>query len=144
MPLYATVGIVDRRFWMRVERNGECWDYTGAPSMRYPTIKRGGVAVPAYKYLWGLIRGPLPDGFVLDHLCRRTRCVRPLHLEPVTPAENTARSNRIRGTAVTHCPRGHEYTEENTRRQFNPRTGWWGRWCRTCDREKKRTQRRIT
>jgi hypothetical protein len=37
--------------------------------------------------------GPIPDGLVIDHLCRVHNCVNPEHLEPVTPAENTRRGH---------------------------------------------------
>ena len=35
--------------------------------------------------------GPVPEGLVLDHLCRVRHCVNPDHLEPVTSRENTLR-----------------------------------------------------
>src|SRR5206468_154186 len=34
------------------------------------------------------IRGAVPGGMVLDHLCRNRRCCNPDHLEPVTRREN--------------------------------------------------------
>jgi hypothetical protein len=58
----------------------------------------------------------------------------------VTPAENTRRStNRAvtvaRHKARTHCPNGHEYTQENTGR-------WRGeRVCRACSASRKRLVR---
>lgn len=51
------------------------------------------------------------------------------------PPEHRGRGWQAR--LVTHCPRGHEYTPENTR--LNPATG--GRTCRACAREKRREQR---
>lgn len=33
----------------------------------------------------------VPDGYELDHLCRKTWCVNPFHLEPVTHKENIRR-----------------------------------------------------
>lgn len=42
--------------------------------------------------------GPIPTGHHIDHLCRMTRCIRPSHLEAVTPTENARRG---RGTKLT-------------------------------------------
>jgi hypothetical protein len=41
----------------------------------------------------------------------------------------------------THCPKGHEYDEQNTRvkRRAN---GTWYKQCRICDRENKRNRQR--
>lgn len=36
--------------------------------------------------------GPVPDGLVLDHLCRQTDCCEVSHLEPVTQSENMLRA----------------------------------------------------
>ena len=38
-----------------------------------------------------MANGPIPAGMVIDHLCRNRNCVRPDHLEVVTPAQNTRR-----------------------------------------------------
>lgn len=56
--------------------------------------------------------GPIPPGLHVDHTCRVRSCYNPSHLEPVTQDENNKRA----GAAVTHCPQGHEYSEENTYR----------------------------
>jgi hypothetical protein len=83
--------------------------------------------------------GPIPDGYEVDHVkargCRYKDCVRPDHLEAVTPRENTLRSNNMaaRHARTTHCPKGHEYTPDNIY--------WVGpkkdrRQCKTCTRAK--------
>lgn len=78
--------------------------------------------------------GPVPDGKVLDHLCRVRCCVNPDHLEPVTQAVNVARGDAgINMSQKTHCPQGHEYNAVNTRVSLNG-----GRVCRACDRERQR------
>jgi hypothetical protein len=45
--------------------------------------------------------GPIPEGLVLDHLCRNRSCCNPAHLEPVTTAENVRRglNGVLRGAA---------------------------------------------
>jgi len=61
--------------------------------------------------------GPIPDGMVIDHLCRNPPCCNPEHLEPVTQQVNVAVRGRgpvARQLRQTHCKRDHEFTPENT------------------------------
>lgn len=44
---------------------------------------------------WEQIKGPVPEGLVLDHLCPEKACVR--HTEPVTQKENVDRGLRRHG-----------------------------------------------
>lgn len=74
--------------------------------------------------------GPIPDGLVIDHLCRVKHCVNPDHLEAVTQLENVRRGHG--NVTKTHCPKGHPYNELNT----SIRSG--RRFCRTCAREHNR------
>ncbi|MFZ2529632.1 MAG: HNH endonuclease signature motif containing protein [Rhodococcus sp. (in: high G+C Gram-positive bacteria)] len=85
--------------------------------------------------------GDIPEGLVIDHLCRVRHCVNPAHLEPVTNRENTLRgdcvdANRERSLSRTHCKHGHELTPKNT--YIDPR-GY--RECRTCRRAAERRWR---
>lgn len=43
--------------------------------------------------------GPIPDGLVIDHLCRVPPCCNPNHLEVVTPTENMRRGLTTKLTA---------------------------------------------
>ncbi len=84
--------------------------------------------------------GPVPDGLELDHLCRVRSCCNPHHCEPVTHQENCRRGLGGEPAGAlkrgrTHCPKGHEYTPENTYRCHGN-----GRFCRQCSIERSRAQ----
>lgn len=109
-----------------------CWEWLGAKSkLGYGTIsKPGGGTVGAHRWTCELFKGKIPDGYHVDHLCRNPSCVNPQHLEPVTPTENKLRgvSPHAKNARKTHCPKGHEYSEENT--YISPKVGH--RQCKTC------------
>ena len=89
----------------------------------------------AHRVCYEALAGRVDSHLVIDHLCRNPACVNPSHLEPVTQKTNSERgiwwsSRRIlRLKSITHCPRGHEYTQANT---IITRTG--ARSCRECNR----------
>jgi hypothetical protein len=67
---------------------------------------------PAHQFAWVAAHGPVPAGLELDHLCRQTGCVNVLHLEPVTPRENSKR--RSQGLVADRnggCKHGHPASE---------------------------------
>ena len=45
----------------------------------------------AHRIAYAMLVGPIPEGLVIDHLCRVRNCVNPSHMEPVTHAENIKR-----------------------------------------------------
>lgn len=144
------MGPKPRPAWERaqkwIDRNGPngCWLWTGTVgNSRYGLIvgarkPQGGHRKHlVHRLAYENLVGPIPEGFTLDHLCKRRECVNPAHLEPVTLKENVLRADgwARANAAKTHCPRGHEYTPENTyTNKRNMRT------CRTClrmwDRER--------
>jgi hypothetical protein len=107
------------RFWSRVHTLGVCWEWTaGTNHAGYGTFRYHGGYL-AHRYAFEVLVGPIPDGLVLDHLCRNPPCVNPDHLEVVTLAENVRRGVAgkvagLRHSSKTHCPAGHEYTPDNT------------------------------
>lgn len=94
-----------------------CWPWVGAfREDGYGTFRVNGRVERAHRLVYELLRGPIPDRLVIDHLCRNHACVNPSHLEPVTAVENVMRgvgpfASRAR---QTHCKRGHAFDEANT------------------------------
>lgn len=139
------------RFWMKVDADGDCWQWTGARigSSRghyggFHTTRTGERrVVVAHRYAYELLVGPVPRELQLDHLCRNRLCVNTDHLQVVTPRENTLRGNTFqrRNALKTHCVHGHPFDDANTLR-YVTRRGVLTRECRTCHRE--RTRRRKT
>jgi hypothetical protein len=74
-----------------------CWIYKGQQSRDgYGKVWIDGRRVFTHRFIYELLRGPLPDGLQIDHLCRVKLCCNPLHLEPVTLQENRRREGRDR------------------------------------------------
>lgn len=90
-------GDPQRRFWTHVEKTEGCWLWTGSLTYDgYALFRVGSERTGAHRWSWIFANGPIPDGMQLDHLCRVRNCVRPDHLEVVTPAENTRRAWGVR------------------------------------------------
>src|SRR6478609_6331977 len=89
-----------QRFMMKVRTHPtECWRWTGKINKRgrgygdFAWKVDGKVTTePAHRFAYKLWVGPIEPGMQIDHVwprCQYTDCVRPDHLEQVTPAENT-------------------------------------------------------
>lgn len=102
---------------------------------------RDGGHTQAHRLAYETAKGPIPEGLVIDHLCRNRRCCNPDHLEAVTSRENTRRGSSSAGREWlrSHCDSGHELTPENTRLERNGQ-----RRCRTCARDYQRARRART
>lgn len=121
------------------EPNSGCWLWIGSAMNGYGRIRLGSKSegtVAAHRVIYEALRGPVPDGLELDHLCRNPSCVNPDHMEPVTHRENTIRGDAMKNgwwhREKTHCPQGHPYSPENTRFKGGPRRRF--RACRACSR----------
>lgn len=118
------------RFWTRVDKSGECWLWVGSLDQD-GYGKYGRPTMRAHIFAYTTEVGPVPDGLELDHLCRNRRCVRPLHLEPVTNAVNVLRGEgpSAMNARKIQCDAGHPFDSENT---YMAPSG--KRVCRTCVR----------
>lgn len=107
--------------------SSECWLWLGAlDKSGYGVAYYEGRAQRAHRAVYSERVGPIPKGLELDHLCKVRRCVNPLHLLPVTHAENMSR-----GTSKAerpNCKQGHPFVGDN----LIVRNG--RRDCRECGR----------
>lgn len=96
--------------------DGECLRWQGSKNHKgYGSVSVNGRQARVHRYAYELKVGPIPEGLEIDHVrargCRFRDCLNPAHLEAVTHHENILRSP---ATNPSHCPHGHEYTEENS------------------------------
>ncbi|WP_155054526.1 HNH endonuclease signature motif containing protein [Streptomyces blattellae] len=135
---------VSARFWPKVTGGdfATCWEWSAARNERgygrFSVGGRQGRMVEAHRVAYELMVGEIPTGLELDHTCRNPSCVNPWHLDPVPHRVNSQRStagrvNAARQRAVTHCPAGHPYDDENTAYRKDGR-----RRCKACGRDAAR------
>ncbi|WP_414689955.1 HNH endonuclease signature motif containing protein [Nocardioides sp.] len=97
----------------------------------YGTFSLGDQKVLAHRFAYEEVVSPIPDGLVIDHLCRNPSCVNSEHLEPVTPRENLMRgfNRNVVLHHAGHCLQGHtDISIHSSGRRI----------CRTCDARRHR------
>jgi hypothetical protein len=108
---------LSKAFWQRVKPlSSGCWQWNGfVRADGYGDIGFTESRIRAHRLGWLLLRGEIPEGMELDHLCRNHRCVNPAHLEPVTHKENLFRGEGISAKYVkrTECSYGHPLSGDN-------------------------------
>lgn len=124
-------------FWGRVNKTSTCWLWTGfiAPT-GYGQLAGHGTTLRAHRVAYEQVVGPIPEGLVLDHICRVRHCVNPDHLRAVTNRENTLAG--IGPSALNarkmECKHGHDLTDPAS--SYVDGRGW--RVCRVCQSKKTR------
>ena len=77
------------RFWSKVDKSGQCWDWTATiHKTGYGSFRFKGKIALAHRVAFELSKGPIPEGMQIDHTCRQRACVNPDHLRPVTNKQN--------------------------------------------------------
>jgi hypothetical protein len=154
-----------RRFWPKVNLDGPtpshrpelgpCWIWIGTISRfgygRFCMPRNGSPqrTEQAHRVAWYLDHERWPNPCCL-HMCDNKGCVRITHLFEGTDADNVrdmCRKRRSFNCKKTHCPRGHEYTVENTHLYTRegvtgPVTGRWCKACRRLRHERERNAKR--
>ncbi len=91
--------------WTEEDRGYEtpCWIWQGRSlnQVGHGKITMQRRVTGAHRAMYEAFHGTIPEGLVLDHLCKQPGCIRPNHVEPVTVAENTRRSRAAKLTYET-------------------------------------------
>lgn len=128
--------------WKRIDVRIDtgCWEWAGRMSDKgYGRTACGTRTEYAHRVVYEMERGAIPDRLQLDHLCRNTICVNPLHLEPVTRMVNILRGVgcTARQARQTHCYRGHPLSGDNLKTYGAGRN----RYCVICQQARDRARR---
>lgn len=119
------------------EPNTGCWLWLGGlTSCGYGAFAPVNKGEKAHRWAWMLYRGPIPEGMVIDHMCRVRSCVNPDHLRVVTPTQNTLENSaslQSQNAKKTHCKNNHLLAGDNLYVNKH-KDGTEARACRTCKR----------
>jgi hypothetical protein len=88
-------------FWSHVDRSDPvaCWPYRALGNEKgYVHIRLGGKDRLAHRFAFEAVKGPIPAGQVILHLCDNPSCVNPAHLRAGTHRENM-RDKETKGRA---------------------------------------------
>lgn len=160
VPIEFGSSVLPNRMWQRIVvmpdgrwRWAGCLNPKGYGLVRVLIPGRGSVGRAVHVVTYEAFIGPVPAGLVVGHACHdidlscpggdtcehRAHC-HPACLEVMTGLENARRGRRHPRT--THCPRGHEYTVENTYYTTN-KYGNIKKQCKECNRIRAREYRRA-
>ena len=127
---------ITMRFWKKVAVStpDQCWEWQGSRrGDGYGQLYAQGKHHAAHRFSHWIATLETPP--VVRHKCDNRTCVNPHHLEGGTQSDNmkdTVERGRHYFANKTHCPLGHEYTEDNTYVRPNGH-----RECRSCRKARK-------
>lgn len=82
--------VIVRRFWSRVMKSDECWEWIGATNdAGYGQMNVSGKCLYAHRMSYEIHRGSIVAGLCVLHRCDNPPCVNPAHLSLGTKRDNT-------------------------------------------------------
>lgn len=101
----------------------------------YAKVSMRGKCFSVHRLVYENVKGKIPHGLTIDHLCRNRHCINPDHMEAVTARENTLRGNcpAALNKRRSHCLHGHPLFGDNLILDKDDQRG-----CKKCQRESRR------
>lgn len=125
------------RFKSRIRKDGDCHTWTGPLDKDgYGTFYLRRKNRRAHRVAWYDMHGEIPEGMVINHVCRNRACVNAQHLQVVTIRENTLKDSTTVSAInarKTHCKYGHPFD-----RTYRKSKGGFQRYCSICEAAKSR------
>lgn len=114
-----------------------CWIYLGyVNEYGYAQANFQGRQRAVHRLMYEYFRGPIPNEFPLDHLCRVRCCVNPHHTRAVTQRENVLAPGSLSLPKLqserSHCRNGHPLIGANLT-PSHLKKGW--RNCAQCAKQ---------
>lgn len=77
------------RFWAKVKKTSNCWEWTDSLGRHgYGNFRLGAREYKAHRVSYEIAHGSIPEGAEIDHRCHNRACVNPEHLRTVTRKQN--------------------------------------------------------
>lgn len=112
------------RFWAKVNKTADCWEWTGTLSHNgYGRMRIGKRMVTAHRFSWELVNPPTP--LLLCHHCDNPKCVRPSHLFAGTQKENIEDRDR-KGRGIDGVKNGRAVLSPSQVRHIKTREWHYG------------------
>jgi hypothetical protein len=136
---------------VRFDSKSGCWnwmkslDRRGYAKFWITDLEGNRRCAQVHRVAYEIFRGKIPEGLVIDHLCRNPRCINPWHMEAVTTSTNLRRGETVvaKCLAKVECPRGHPLSGDNLY-AYVTKKGIRHRQCLRCRRTYQERRKRAT
>ena len=72
-----------------INGTGDCWTWIGKRHRHnYGQFNQDGETAWTHRLSYRHFIGPIPKGFIIDHICENKACANPYHLKAVTLSQN--------------------------------------------------------